>query len=88
MLNTVFAAEGEVGVDLLPIPIGFSNSSFAGEEMIDSEVIKEEITSGEAGCICTRFVEWVDGPWSDFRRACCRVGLGTWGAFVDIFPVR
>lgn len=34
---------------------GSSNSRFAGEEMIDSDVIRLEMTSGEAGWTCTRF---------------------------------
>jgi len=30
--------------------------------------MRDEITSGEAGCKCTRFVECAEGPGSDFRR--------------------
>jgi hypothetical protein len=46
--------------------------------MIERDVIKDEITSGEAGCICTRFEEGVEGPWSDLRRVWClwRPGIG------------
>ena len=47
--------------------------------MIESEVIREEMTSGDAGCTYTRFEEGVDGPWSDFRRACCRARAGIAG---------
>lgn len=39
----------------------FSKSWFAGDDMIESDVIKDEITSGEAGCTWTR-LEDADGP--------------------------
>jgi hypothetical protein len=47
--------------------------------MIDSDVINDDIISGDAGCMCTRFEEGVEGPWSDLRRACCLVRLGIGG---------
>jgi hypothetical protein len=47
--------------------------------MIDKDVIRDDITSGEAGCKCARFEGGVEGPWSDFRRACCLVRLGIGG---------
>ncbi len=50
--------------------------------MIEMEVIKDEITSGEAGCTCTRLEECAEGPCSDFRRACCRARLGIGGGVV------
>ena len=46
--------------------------------MIERDVIKDEMTSGEAGCICTRW-ELAEGPCRDLRRACCRVRLGIGG---------
>lgn len=46
---------------------------------MEREVIREDITSGEAGGTWTRL--FVDGPWRDFRRACCLVGLGICGGF-------
>lgn len=56
-----------------------SNSWFAGEDMIESEVISDEMTSGEAGCMCTRFDAFAEGPCKDFLRECCRVRLGIGG---------
>jgi hypothetical protein len=50
--------------------------------MIEREVINDEITSGEAGCTCTRLEECAEGPCSDFRRACCRARLGIGGGVV------
>ena len=50
--------------------------------MMEREVINDEITSGEAGCTCTRLEEWAEGPCSDFRRACCRARLGMGGGVV------
>ncbi len=47
---------------------------------MDREVINDEITSGEAGWICTRLDE--EGPWSDLRRECCRVRFGIGGGVV------
>lgn len=44
--------------------------------MIERDVINDEITSGDAGCICTRLDECVDGPCIDFRLACCLVREG------------
>jgi hypothetical protein len=61
---------------------GFSNSWFAGEEIIESDVINDEMTSGEAGCTCTRLEECAEGPCSDFRRVCCRARLGIGGGVV------
>jgi hypothetical protein len=49
--------------------------------MIESDVIRDEITSGEAGCTCTRLEECAEGPCSDFRRACCLVRVGIGGEF-------
>mgnify|MGYP001581064488 FL=1 len=46
-------AYGELGKECATP--GSSNSRFAGEDMIDSEVIRLEMTSGEAGWTCTRF---------------------------------
>jgi hypothetical protein len=48
--------------------------------MIDRDEISDDIISGEAGCTWTRFEDGVDGPWSDFRRACCLVRVGIGGA--------
>ena len=59
VLNVVFVAAGDAGVELLP---EFSKSWFAGDDMIDRDVIKDEITSGEAGCTCTRFEACAEGP--------------------------
>lgn len=70
-------AAGEVGVEWLPAVC--SNNWFAGADMIDNDVISDDIISGDAGWICTRFEEGVEGPWSDFRRACCLVRLGIGG---------
>ena len=41
--------------------------------MMESDVINDEITSGEAGCTWTRFEEeeWAERTGRDFRRACC-----------------
>jgi hypothetical protein len=50
--------------------------------MIEREVINDEITSGEAGCTCTRLEECAEGPCSDFRRPCCRARLGIGGGVV------
>lgn len=49
--------------------------------MIESEVIKEEMTSGDAGCIDTRFEECAEGPDIDFRREFCRERYGIGGGF-------
>lgn len=46
-------AYGELGKECAA-PLS-SNRRFAGEDMIDSEVIRLEMTSGEAGWTCTRF---------------------------------
>lgn len=46
VLNAVFAAVGDPGIDWVP---EFSKSWFAGDDMIERDVIKDEITSGEAG---------------------------------------
>lgn len=51
--KVVCVAYGELGKECATP--GSSNSRFAGEEMIDSEVIRLEMTSGEAGWTCTRF---------------------------------
>jgi hypothetical protein len=67
---------------------GISKSWFAGEEIIESDVINDEITSGEAGCTCTRFEECAEGPCSDLRRACCLVRLGIGGGVVFTSMVR
>jgi len=45
-----------------------SNSWFAGDDMIESEEIKDEMTSGDAGWMCTRLLEGVEGPWRDLLR--------------------
>ena len=82
-LPKVVAVEaGEVGVEWLPAVC--SNNWFAGADMIDSDVINDDIISGEAGWICTRFEEGIEGPWSDLRRACCLVRLGIGG--VGLIP--
>jgi hypothetical protein len=47
--------------------------------MMERDVIRDEITSGDAGWTWTRFEAWAEGPWSDFRRACCLVRLGIGG---------
>jgi hypothetical protein len=63
-------AYGELGKECAA-PLS-SNSRFAGEDMIDSEVIRLEMTSGEAGWTCTRFPSggrsFNDGGGSDPRR--------------------
>jgi hypothetical protein len=50
--------------------------------MIEREVISDEMTSGEAGCTCTRLEECAEGPCSDFRRPCWRARLGIGGGVV------
>ncbi|EDN96218.1 hypothetical protein SS1G_01142 [Sclerotinia sclerotiorum 1980 UF-70] len=42
---------------------------------MESDVIREDITSGDAGCIDTRFEECAEGPDRDFRRR-DRYGIG------------
>lgn len=46
--------------------------------MMDRDEISEDMISGDAGCICTRFEDGVEGPGSDRRRPFClvRVGIG------------
>ena len=74
VLNVAFVDAGDPGDD----GPGFSKSWLAGEDMIESDVINDDMTSGEAGCTCTRLEECAEGPWRDFRRACCldRIGIG------------
>jgi hypothetical protein len=55
----VFVAAGDAGVDWFP---ALSKSWFAGDDMIERDVIKDEITSGEAGCTLMRFEECAEGP--------------------------
>ena len=66
-----FVGAGEFGTEW------FSNSWFAGDDMMDRDVIKEEMTSGDAGCRCTRLLAGVEGPWRERRRVCLdRPGIG------------
>lgn len=43
--------------------------------MMERDVIKEDITSGDAGCTDIRFEEYAEGPERDFRRR-DRYGIG------------
>lgn len=49
---------GEEGVERLEPTLGrLSKWSAAGEEMAESEEMREEMTSGDAGCTFTRLAE-------------------------------
>ncbi len=51
-LKEVCAASGELGRDP---PLDCSKSRFAGDEMIESDVMRLDMTSGDAGVMWMRF---------------------------------
>lgn len=56
--------------------------------MMERDVIKEDITSGDAGCTDMRFEECAEGPDRDFRRECCRERYGIGGGVSMALCVR